>query len=540
MSNNYNVLFIFVDSVRTYYSDDDRSRLRIMDEFSGEATECLNVVTSAPSTFMSISAMMSGMPAYFLNRNYDDFIFDADEISSLPKSLKKNGYNMYNFWMAPISRVTMKDLLPCVSRKYWPKKFKHADWWSNTKINELVENTLDLIEHHNSPNFFFVNYNCREDEKTSDIVKANMELFREYGYTKENTITILCSDHGYPDPSKETGNPSFYKLNDVGHDLVLTDDNVMIPFSIQYPECDAIKVNSTFSTLDIYPTIMDILSLKIEHQVYGKSMLPVIKKDEVAVNENNERFHRCDSRLAFQKGKGTAIRNNQFKYIYYHDNFFGDFKEEFFDIQNDKLEEINLVDSNDKENQKTLEIFRTEFRKSEEDAMSYQKNYLLKELKKQYLSKFLQNKNILIVDSAYFGFINSLANVITQINNKCNVFILNIRESSELFEADALLGSSSTMNDLTIKYISEILGNKKIELVVFPTSLIADKDYKFISDIFHRLGKEVLLIDYNIGDVKKYGFLQRIFKATKDIPFLISEPVNLIKYLIRKLLRIFT
>ena len=105
--SKYNVLFIFVDSVRTYYSDDDRGRLKIMDEFSKDSVECINVVTSAPSTFMSISAMMSGMPAYFLNRNYNDFIFNTNEFVSLPSVLKQNGYSLYNFCMAPISRVTM-------------------------------------------------------------------------------------------------------------------------------------------------------------------------------------------------------------------------------------------------------------------------------------------------------------------------------------------------------------------------------------------------------------------------------------------------
>ena len=388
----YNVLFIFVDSVRRYYSDDDRSRLRVMDEFSKNSVECLNVVTSAPSTFMSISAMMSGMPAYFLNRNYDDFIFDTQEFPSLPSILKKNGYRLNNFWMAPISRVTMNELLPCVSRKYWPKGFKHANWWSNSKINELVENTLSLIEHHKKPNFFFVNYNCREDEKTSDIVAKNIELFRKYGYTKENTITILCSDHGYPDPSKETGNPSFYKLNNVGHDLVLTDDNIMIPFAIQYPGCDTVKVKSTFSTLDIFPTILDILGLKLDQKIHGNSILPVIENDPTAIRDNNNRFYRCDSRLAFQKGKGTAIRNGEFKYIYYHDNFFMDLKEEFFDIKNDQLEENNLIDSNNEKIQTMVNIFRNEFKKSEENAMSFQESYLLKEFKKKYLDSLTKKR----------------------------------------------------------------------------------------------------------------------------------------------------
>jgi hypothetical protein len=538
--SKYNVLFIFVDSVRTYYSDDDRGRLKIMDEFSKDSVECINVVTSAPSTFMSISAMMSGMPAYFLNRNYNDFIFNTNEFVSLPSVLKQNGYSLYNFWMAPISRVTMNGLLPCVPRKYWPKNFKHADWWSNSKINELVENTLSLIEHHKTPSFFFVNYNCREDEKTSDIVESNIQLFREYGYTKENTITILCSDHGYPDPNKETGNPSFYKLNNVGHDLVLTDDNIMIPFSIQYPGCDALKVRSTFSTLDIFPTIMDILSLGLDHQIHGKSMLPVIENNHLATKENNKRFHRCDSRLAFQKGKGTAIRNNEFKYIYYHDNFFGDLKEEFFDIQNDKLEEVNLIDCSDEKTEVMIDIFRNEFKKSEESAMSFQESYLLKEFNKRYADNFARMENVLIVDSAYFGFINSLVRIMTTINKKSNVFVLNLNEDSRLFDGKALIEINLDSNDINEKYISEIINTKEIQLIFFPTSLGKEKDYQLLNDIFKRLDLEVLLIDYNLSENKKIGFIQRVKKALRDIPFLIYEPLNLFKFLFRKLLRVFS
>ena len=60
----YNVVWTIVDSVRKYHSDDDRSRLDIMDEFAREAVEFKNVVTSAPSTVMSISAMMTSLPSY--------------------------------------------------------------------------------------------------------------------------------------------------------------------------------------------------------------------------------------------------------------------------------------------------------------------------------------------------------------------------------------------------------------------------------------------------------------------------------------------
>ena len=61
-----NLVWIFIDSVRRYYADDDRSRLEIMDKFSESSIEFTEVVTSAPSTVMSISAMMTGCHAYLL------------------------------------------------------------------------------------------------------------------------------------------------------------------------------------------------------------------------------------------------------------------------------------------------------------------------------------------------------------------------------------------------------------------------------------------------------------------------------------------
>jgi len=512
-----------------------------MDEFSKNSVECLNVVTSAPSTFMSISAMMSGMPAYFLNRNYNDFIFNAKEFDSLPLILKQNGYSLYNFWMAPISRVTMNELLPCVPRKYWPKGFKHSKWWSNSKINELVKKTLNLIEHHKSPSFFFVNYNCRDDEKTSDIVAANIELFREYGYTEENTITILCSDHGYPDPSKETGNPSFYKLNNVGHDLVLTDDNIMIPFAIQYPGCEKVKIESTFSTLDIFPTILDILCLNVNKKIQGQSILPVIENNISAIRDNNKRFFRCDSRLAFQKGKGTAIRNGEFKYIYYHDNFFGDLKEEFFDIQNDRLEENNLINSTGKKTQTMIDIFRNEFKSSEENANSFQEKYLLKEFKKKYFNNIAKLENILIVDSAYHSFINMLARIISEINKNNNISILNIAEEGPVFNNKTLIGEDGLkLSDLNKKYIANMITQEEIDLIVFPTSQSKEKEYQLLLNIFKELKLEVLLLDYNLSEMKKMSYLKRIMQSLRGIPFLIYEPINLCRYLIRKLLRVFS
>ena len=228
-----NIVWLFVDGVRTYYSEDDRSRLEFMDEFAKEAVEFKNVVTSAPSTFMSLSAMMSGMPSYFVNRNFDDFRFDRERIPSLTTDLESNGYNVHSFLMHPVTRETMINIFPMVPKQYWPKHLSHRDWWSNDDINKLVDSTLAKgVE--DKPSFFFVGFNCRKDFETSEKVKWADKRFKEAGFTDENTITILCSDHGYPDSSKETGRPEYYTDNKLTHDLILTDDNIMIPFFSLY------------------------------------------------------------------------------------------------------------------------------------------------------------------------------------------------------------------------------------------------------------------------------------------------------------------
>ena len=63
MAKQYNIVWAIVDSVRHYHTPgDDRTRLDFMDEFAKDSVEFKHVITSAPSTVMSISAMMTSMP----------------------------------------------------------------------------------------------------------------------------------------------------------------------------------------------------------------------------------------------------------------------------------------------------------------------------------------------------------------------------------------------------------------------------------------------------------------------------------------------
>ena len=198
-----NIVWIFVDSVRRYHSDDDRSRLKIMDKFKEKSIEFNEVVTSAPSTVMSISAMMTGCHAYLLGANYNDFRFDRNSFPTLTSILKKDNWDCKAVLMHPDIRekLTCLDLYP---RRKWPKKYTHGKWWPNSEILNFLKDVLPREYKNKEPskNFWFIDYNCRKDPKISEKVEETLNLFYENGYSHQNTIFILCSDHGYPDKSK--------------------------------------------------------------------------------------------------------------------------------------------------------------------------------------------------------------------------------------------------------------------------------------------------------------------------------------------------
>ena len=300
----YNIVWAIVDSVRHYHTQgDDRSRLEFMDEFSKESIEFKHVITSAPSTVMSISAMMTSLPSFYLGRNYSDFRFDNNFFTTLSSLLNLNGWETRALIMHPDIRDKLR-VFDLISSKYWPKGFSHRKWWDNSMILELLKNSL-RIDGSKTPNpcFWFLDFNCREDPLTSDIVKESFSALNEAGYTKENTIFILCSDHGYPDPKRGI-TPKMLKDQNLSHDIFMTEDNIRIPLMISYPGCsEGKKIEEIISTLDLMPTLLDLLEVDVDDKVsskwHGISLMELINNNS---QYNKDRRIRVDARFFGQPG----------------------------------------------------------------------------------------------------------------------------------------------------------------------------------------------------------------------------------------------
>lgn len=154
--------------------------------------------------------------------------------------------------------------------------------WDNVMIRSYVANI----------------YNCilRLDECVGEL----MEVLKISGKEK-NTIVIYLSDHG---DQMARGKFDVYEASN------------RVPFIIKWPDKTAKGAVSEalVSSIDIVPTIMDVLGLPKDSRMTGISLLPVLRQPRL-----HQRNYLFTERNGEPKGgyfPQRAIRNHRFKLIY--------------------------------------------------------------------------------------------------------------------------------------------------------------------------------------------------------------------------------
>ncbi|MDA1382817.1 MAG: sulfatase-like hydrolase/transferase [Bacteroidetes bacterium] len=411
-------------------------------------------------------------------------------------------------------------------------------------IVNLVENTLQRMAPSDSPKFFFVDFNCRKDPTTSDCVREVFKQFKAHGYDDSNSIMVLCSDHGYPDPGKDEGHPGYYRKKNLGHDLLLTDDNIMIPMSMRYPGCPkGKKVETTIGTIDMMPTVMDILGLDPSSycDAHGASLLPLINGHPDAASDMAGRFQRSDSRFSMQTGKATSIRNGQFKYIYYHDDIRGKGNEEFFDVINDPEEMVNLVSSNKVSIQQRVSLFRTMYNRSEEAAFEFQLKYLLSRFEPEYEDVVENSDKVLVLDSCNPIFADLIASICRKINPDIECVLLIVEhEDVEFLKFDKIISSGNkSWAEVAKGDVPLDLCSGSVDLVIVPYNTSEGRDNGSLKSFLRNLSpKQAVWLDYNmevpVGHSQRYD---RNYMVTRWA-MIRADPLKGISSVIRKLTRV--
>ncbi|MFX0132890.1 MAG: sulfatase-like hydrolase/transferase [Candidatus Hodarchaeota archaeon] len=393
--SKYNVIIILADSAR-YYSTggkDDRDKLEMMNKFAEESIYFTTAVSTAPSSIMSVSSMLTSLSSYYIASNYVDFIFDEKKYNSITGILKSKGYEVQSIQNARETRERFDTLLPHVPKRFWPKGLKNSEKnWSNKNVNKVLHNYISNRKS-DKPLFLFLFYNLRHDPNTSKEVERGISMLKEY-IDWDNSIVFLGSDHGYMDP-KRGYTPEGLQAIGLGHDLVMSDDNIRIPFYLKYPGFKPDNINEPVSTLDIVPTILFLLGIEQETnhniEMMGDSLLPLINKKQSALKYFKERKIRTDGRFFAQAARSTSIRDAKYKFVTRPDMNI----EEFYDLENDEWEMNNLID--DEHLQTIIDEFRIFYIDSEKKAIIFQIDKIKQRIKAElqfYTPK--NNENILI------------------------------------------------------------------------------------------------------------------------------------------------
>ncbi len=142
----------------------------------------------------------------------------------------------------------------------------------------------------------------------------------------DNTLVILVGDHG----------EAFGEKNEVDHGLYVYDVTMKVPFIFCSPKHlpQELVIESRVRSIDIMPTILDILKIKVSKEVQGESLLSYItgRKNE----DLSSYIETYSPRETYGWSELVGVIADEWKYIKAP-------KPELYNLQTDPKEERNLI-----------------------------------------------------------------------------------------------------------------------------------------------------------------------------------------------------
>lgn len=168
-------------------------------------------------------------------------------------------------------------------------------------------------------------------EKVDVEIGKIIDAIDDFGL-RENTVVIFTSDHG-------DGNAS----HGWNQKTALFQESIKVPFIIRDNMVQSSKrtFQSLVSTgLDLYPTILDYAGIEPSESFLGKTIRPLFLNEIPTVNHD---FVVVETKFNSKNSYGTLGRtlvDQKYKYVLYS---WGKNREQFFDIQADPFEMVNLA-----------------------------------------------------------------------------------------------------------------------------------------------------------------------------------------------------
>jgi arylsulfatase A-like enzyme len=372
--NEKNVILFILDAVRPDHLGCygyNRKTSPTIDALADSGVIFKSAITAAPWTLPSHMAIFSGLypsecgynPEFFNNAIIPQGSFPklGMEIHTMAEYLSDHGYSTAAFTGGGM-------LQPEYNFDQGFYSFAHLN--SDKSITNHISSVIDWIKG-NLHNKFFITFHTYEthcpythnyfnsgnpdslqisaiDAYDSGILFADDQFKRVIDFLKssgilDETLIIIISDHG------ENFSSSLLKKNDEipcgSHGTTLYDAELKIPLIISGAGLHPVvkTINEQVRTVDILPTVLDILNIKTENTFRGRSLLPLIEGKTLPPVISYSEGIRATSKNICNK---YSVRTNKYKLILnsISASTLSQPKYELYDLENDPNEITNLKD----------------------------------------------------------------------------------------------------------------------------------------------------------------------------------------------------
>ncbi len=352
-----NIIFFTIDTLRADHLECygyDRVKTPNINQLASEGILFEHNIAQAPLTLPSHSSIFTGThPLYHGIRDNGGFYLEENHVT-LAEALKSKGYSTGAFVGAFVldSRWGLDQGFDYYYDNFDLTKYKTVSLDSvQRRGDEVLAEAFKWLEKNSHDKFFawihlydpHTPYNPPEPYKTQykgmrfglydgeiayvDLLMGDFRRFMEEKNLMEKTLIIFTSDHG----------ESLGEHKENAHGFFIYDSDIRVPLIVRFPEkkLQGNIVSSQVRSIDIMPTILNMLGEESPESVQGKSMLPLIlgKQGGEALSAYSEtywpRYHYGWSEL-------KSLRKGQYKFIDAP-------KPELYDILEDPGELNNLV-----------------------------------------------------------------------------------------------------------------------------------------------------------------------------------------------------
>jgi arylsulfatase A-like enzyme/Tfp pilus assembly protein PilF len=353
----YNVLLVSIDTLRPdhlgCYGHKNIDTPNI-DGLAAEGFLFLDAIATVPLTLPSHTSLLTGLlPTTCGVRDNGAFAL-SDQFTTLAEIFLREGYSTAGFVATFVldSRYGLDQGFQAYDDNMGAESQRSAFLWPERRADAVNDTACAWLENVQEPFFAFVHYYDPHDpyEPPEDFAAAypDSPYDGEIAYTDfvlgklletlkdnglyDNTLIVLVSDHG----------EGLTEHDEPGHGILIYESTMKVAFMIRLPEGFDLggdleppaEIGYTVQLTDVFPTILDLMDIDMDHAVDGASLVPVLKGGRI-----EPRMLYFESMYPYFYFKWSALRglrHNNWKYILAPE-------EELYDLARDPGEQDNLA-----------------------------------------------------------------------------------------------------------------------------------------------------------------------------------------------------